>query len=356
VLGIDLTACWRPRVGMVTFSLELTRALERRGVPLTLFCSRERPGGLEGVPAVLSPHRHEVANKLRWLPAMEWQCDLDAMLYPYWPPPPVRRRQAPPAIAVVHDLAFRLRPREVPWQQRLYLGTLVPKALRRSAAVLVPSAATRDDLLGEFPVEGLAERVQVVGEGVTELPAGGELPSGLAPGFVLAVGTVEPRKNYPRLLDAYAGLRRRRPDAPPLVIAGRIGWDVDGLPERLRSEPGVLHLGGVGDATLGALYAHAAALAFPSLYEGFGLPLLEAMAHGVPALVGKAGALPELAGGAAVEVDPEDTAAIERGLEQVLGDEDLRRRLGAAGRARAAEFTWEGVAERVEGVLAKLGG
>ena len=356
MLGVDLTACWRPRVGMVTFSVELARALARRGVPLTLFCSRERPAGLDGVPAVLSPHRNELLNKLRWLPAMEWQTALDAMLYPYWPPPPVRRPQAPPAIAVVHDLAFRLRPQEVPWQQRLYLGTLVPKALRRSAAVLVPSAATRDGLLGEFPVEGLAARVHVVGEGVTELPPAGELPAGLEPGFVLAVGTVEPRKNYPRLLDAYTALRRRRPDAPPLVIAGRLGWNVDGLPDRLRSEPGVVHLGGVGDATLAALYEHAAVLAFPSLYEGFGLPLLEAMAHGVPALVGSAGALPELAGGAAVEVDPEDTAAIEHGLEQVLDDQELRQRLGSAGRERAAQFTWDGVAARVEAVLATLGG
>src|SRR5438309_317503 len=106
MLGVDLTACWRPRVGMVTFSLELTRALAGRGHPLTIFCSNERPAGLDQVPAVVSPYRHELLNKLRWLPAMEWQTELDAMLYPYWPPPPARRRQAPPAIAVVHDLAF----------------------------------------------------------------------------------------------------------------------------------------------------------------------------------------------------------------------------------------------------------
>jgi glycosyltransferase involved in cell wall biosynthesis len=357
VLGVDLTAAWRPRVGMVTLSLELTRALARSGVPLTLFCSGERPAGFEGVPAVLSPYRHELLNKLRWLPALEGQTGLDAVLYPYWPAPPVRRRAAPPALTFVHDLAYRLRPQEVPWQQRLYLGTLVPKALRQSAALLVPSQATRADLLGEYPLAGLADRVHVVGEGAPQLPPPGELPGHLEPGFLLAVGTVEPRKNYPRLLDAYALLRRRRGAAAPrLVIAGRTGWNVDGLVGRLRAEPGVLHLEGPSDATLAALYEGAAALAFPSLYEGFGLPLLEAMARGVPAVVARAGALPELAAGAAVEVDPLDPEAIAAGLQQVLDDPDLRARLAAAGRVRAAEFTWESVASRVGAVVATLGG
>ena len=341
---------------MVTVTLELTKALARRGVPLTLFCSRERPAGLEGAPAILSPHRDELLNKLRWLPAMEAQTNLDAVLYPYWPPPPVRRRGAPPALTFVHDLAFRIRPREVPWQQRLYLGTLLPKALRSSAAVLAPSAATRDDLLREYPVPGLEDRLHVVGEGVVELPPGAELPAGLAPGYILAVGTIEPRKNYPRLLDAYAILRRRAAEAPPLVIAGRVGWNVDGLPERLRSEPGVVHLDGVGDSTLAALYRNAGAFAFPSLYEGFGLPLLEAMSAGIPSLVGRDGALPELAAGAALEIDAEDVPGIASVLQLLLEDEGLRDRLGSAGRARAAEFTWGAVAGRVEALLAKLAG
>jgi glycosyltransferase involved in cell wall biosynthesis len=131
-----------------------------------------------------------------------------------------------------------------------------------------------------------------------------------------------------------------RPGVPQLVIAGRPGWAYGDTLARIKAEPGVRYLGHVYDATLTALYDAAAVLAFPSLYEGFGLPLLEAMAHGIPAVIGNAGALPELADGAGVLVDPEDVTSIAAGLERVLADASLRDKLGAAGRLRASEFTW----------------
>jgi len=116
----------------------------------------------------------------------------------------------------------------------------------------------------------------------------------------------------------------------------------------------VRYLGHVDDATLTALYDAATVLAFPSLYEGFGLPLLEAMAHGVPAVVGNAGALPELADGAAVLVDPEDVSSIAAGLERLLADAKLRQELGSAGKRRAAEFTWEKAAAATRDVLRRI--
>ena len=348
-LGVDLTACWRPRAGMLTLAIQLAERMiatgrdERR---FTLFCSRERPAGLNGADcrAVLSPHRHEVLNKLRWLPAVEADASLDAVFYPYWPCPPRRRLGAPPAAMVVHDLAFRVRPREVPWQQRVYMGSILPSSLRNAAAVLTPSEATRTDLLDHYPVSGLAERVQVVPEGwglghVNSAP----LPAGVQPGFLLAVGTIEPRKNYLRLLAAYRILKERCV-APPLVVVGQVGWAYGSALDELRAEPGVRLLGHVDDPTLRGLYQGAAALAFPSLYEGFGLPLLEAMAEGLPALAGDAGALPELAGDGALLADPRDVEAIADGLIRVLTDTELRARLAAAGRRRAAGFTWDAAA------------
>ena len=344
--GVDLTACWRPRVGMVTVAVDLTRALldAAPDVEWTLFCSRERVPALAGARArfVLSPHRQELANKLTWLPAVEAAAGLDATLYPYWPSPPWRRQGAPSALVFVHDLAFKVRPAEVPWQQRAYLGALFPRSLPPAAAVLVPSATTRDDLLGAYPAVDPG-RVHVVPEAAAGLGAEpGPLPDGLRPGFLLAVGTVEPRKNYPRLVRAY----RRLADPPPLVVVGREGWAYGEAMELLRSTPGVRLLGHVSDAQLLGLYREAGALAFPSLYEGFGLPLLEAMREGLPALIGNRGALPELAGGAALAVDAEDEAAIAEGLAALLQDPRLRRRLAAAGKRRAAGFSWERAARQ----------
>jgi glycosyltransferase involved in cell wall biosynthesis len=342
---------------MVTVATELTRALvaSRNGDQYTLLCSRERPSALQDLDceAVLAPYRHEVALKLRWLPVVETQVGAGAILYPYWPSPPRRRRGAPPAAIYVYDLAFKLRPAEVPWQQRAYLGSILGPALRQAGAVLVISEKTRQDLLECYPIPGLDAKVAVVPLGLTAPAPAGPLPDGLGSGFILAVGTVEPRKNYPRLVEAYR-LLRARTQAPPLVIAGRPGWAYGDTIDRLRAEPGVRYLGHVDEPTLSALYDTAAVLAFPSLYEGFGLPLLEAMARGLPALVGRAGALPELAGDAAFPVDPEDVEAIANGLERLLADEALRKQLTARAKRRAAGYTWERTAELTLDVLRKI--
>jgi glycosyltransferase involved in cell wall biosynthesis len=351
---------------MLTVAVELARALvtDRGEDEFVLLCSRERPPALGDLDceAVLSPYRHEVALKTRWLPAVETQVDCDAILYPYWPSPPLRRPDAPPAAVFVHDLAFKLRPADVPWQQRVYLNAILGRSLRGAAAVLVPSDATRRDLLACYRIPRLESKIVMVPEGVTPGEPAASLPAGLEPGFILAVGTIEPRKNYPRLLAAYRKLRREsvpviigdRPGVPELVIAGRPGWAYGDTLARIKAEPGVRYLGHVDDATLSALYGSAAVLAFPSLYEGFGLPLLEAMAAGVPAVVGNAGALPELAAGAAVLVDPEDEVSIAAGLERVLSDASLRDELRAAGLRRAADFTWEHAAAVTRDVLRRI--
>jgi glycosyltransferase involved in cell wall biosynthesis len=357
------------RVGMTTVAIELSKALvaHREQDTITLLCSRERPHDLEGLEceAVLSPYRHELNLKMRWLPAIEPQLESDAILYPYWPSPPFRRHDAPPAAIFVHDLAFRLRPHEVPWQQRAYMGTVLGPALRNAAAVLVPSDSTRRDLLELYTIPSLESKVTVIAEGLRASVAPGPLPEGIEPGFILAVGTVEPRKNYPRLLAAFRLMRGRhgsppfiingRPGVPQLVIAGRPGWAYGDTLERMAAEPGVRYLGHVDEPTLAALYESASVLAFPSLYEGFGLPLLEAMSRGVPAVVGAVGALPELALGAAITVKPDDVDAIAGGLERLLSDAQLRQELGDAGRRRAAGFTWDRAADQTLEVLRRIG-
>ncbi len=339
---------------MVTLSLELTRALlaQAGSQEWVLLGSRERIEGLDA-PFMLSPHRHEVLNKLLWMPVVERSLGADAILYPYWPSPPRRQRGAPPAVVFVHDLAFRFFAEGVPWQQKLYLGLLLPRSLPSAAAVVVPSEATRRDLLQAYPAIR-PERVHVVPEGAGHLGAeASALPAGLRTGgFLLSVATVEPRKNLVRLLEAYRQVRAGLSEPPDLVLVGAIPYWADRRAVTLlRETPGVRQLGHVDDPTLLALYRGALALAFPSLYEGFGLPLLEAMGEGLPALIGGGGALSELAGGAAVEVDPLDTEAIAAGLSRLVEDAGLRRRLGGRGRERAAAYTWERAAGNVLGIL-----
>src|ERR1700674_2306112 len=147
---------------MLTAAIELTKALVagRGEDQFTLLCSRERPPTLDGLDceAVLSPYRHELALKTLWLPTVEAQLDCDAILYPYWPSPPRRRPDAPPAAVFVHDLAVRLRPKEVPWQQRAYFRAVLGRSLRDAAAVLVPSEASRRDLLERYRITGLVSK------------------------------------------------------------------------------------------------------------------------------------------------------------------------------------------------------
>jgi glycosyltransferase involved in cell wall biosynthesis len=366
--AVDVTACWRPqRVGMLTVAVELSKALvaNKGKDEITLLCSRERPAALADLKceAVLSPYRHELVLKTRWLPAVEPQLDCDAILYPYWPSPPFRQADAPPAAIFVHDLAFRIRPKEVPWQQRAYFGAVLRPALKNAASVLVPSESTRRDLLDHYEIQGLESKVEVIAEGLPPGVPAGPLPENMQPGFILAVGTVEPRKNYPRLLAAFRQLRGRslpfiingRPGVPELVIAGRPGWAYGDTLQRIAAEPGVRYLGHVDEPTLTALYESASVLAFPSLYEGFGLPLLEAMSRGVPAVVGAAGALPELALGAAITVNPDDVNAIAGALERLLSDAKLRSKLGEEGKRRAESFTWDRAAVQTLAVLHRIG-
>ena len=366
--AVDVTACWRPqRVGMLTVAVELSKALvaNKGKDEITLLCSRERPAALADLKceAVLSPYRHELVLKTRWLPAVEPQLDCDAILYPYWPSPPFRQADAPPAAIFVHDLAFRIRPQEVPWQQRAYFGAVLRPALKNAASVLVPSESTRRDLLDHYEIQGLESKVEVIAEGLPPGVPAGPLPENMQPGFILAVGTVEPRKNYPRLLAAFRQLRGRslpfiingRPGVPELVIAGRPGWAYGDTLQRIAAEPGVRYLGHVDEPTLTALYESASVLAFPSLYEGFGLPLLEAMSRGVPAVVGAAGALPELALGAAITVNPDDVNAIAGALERLLSDAKLRSKLGEEGKRRAESFTWDRAAVQTLAVLHRIG-
>jgi glycosyltransferase involved in cell wall biosynthesis len=249
-----------------------------------------------------------------------------------------------PAVPIVYDLATfepSMRPnRRSAVIERLTLG----HAVRRSAALLAISQATADALCARFPAA--RDRTVVVHLGAAPAEVGALDPQQAAelppPGFVLAVGTLEPRKNLPRLVQAFASLPAELQDAHPLVVVGALGWETGETLDALRSlGPRARMLGFASDAALSELYRRCAVFCYPSLGEGFGLPVLEAMSAGAPTVTSNLSSLPEVGGEAALYVDPRDSASIAAGIERVLGDDALRRELHERGPRRAGEFSWD---------------
>jgi glycosyltransferase involved in cell wall biosynthesis len=184
-----------------------------------------------------------------------------------------------------------------------------------------------------------------------------ERVSGGAP-YILSVGVIEPRKNLNRLIEAFEILKARHGSPHRLVLAGKRGWLSEGIYRRAASSPfrsDIVFSGFVPESDLPALYSAADILAYPSLYEGFGLPPLEAMACGTPVVVSNSSSLPEVVGEAALMVEPEDTEGLADAMSTLLFDQDIRRRMVEAGLQQASGFTWRAAAERMLAIYRRLG-
>ena len=257
--------------------------------------------------------------------------------------PPAAREQR--LVVTIHDLAFEIAPSLFPRDWRILYRTGLRAAVRRADAIVTPSRNTAEDVLSRTDVDPAKLRV---------VPLAASLPQGTldaqdvlarlkvrAP-FVLFVGTLEPRKNLVRLVRAY---RRVAATGAPhtLVLAGPLGWQHEPLMRELSLQgPGeIVMTGRVSGDELDALYRAADVFAYPSLYEGFGLPVLEAMARGVPSVVSTTSSLPEVAGDAAIAVDPRSVREIARALERVLSDVNVAEDLAMRGRRQAQRFSWD---------------
>lgn len=262
-----------------------------------------------------------------------------------------------PAVVTVHDLGYRHFPQAHPPLARHYLELTTRHSARRAGIVLAVSQATADDLCR---FHGTArQKIRVIFPGVSRLHVG-DLAAvrhkyALPARYFLFCGTLQPRKNLPTIVAAWQRWRAANPhEDAELVLAGGRGWLFD---EREFAQLEGVHLPGyIDDDDRGALYAGALALLFPSLHEGFGFPVLEAMHCGTPVITSDSSSLPELAGDAALLVDPGDVRAIARQMTRLLKDRALRRRLVRAGQARAAGFTWERAARQTLDALEDAAG
>ncbi|MEK7278812.1 MAG: glycosyltransferase family 1 protein [Chloroflexota bacterium] len=251
-----------------------------------------------------------------------------------------------PSVVTIHDLGYLHFPESHPMGQRLYLDWTTRFSARHATALIADSEATKRDLIARYRVS--AEKITVVYPGFDSALKPVRHPSRRSPvaekydlpdKFLLHVGTIQPRKNLERLIEAFD------PSQISLVLAGQRGWLADSIYEKGKAK-GVLFLDYVDDEDLAALYSSAAAYVAPSLYEGFGFTVLEAMACGAPVICSDGGSLPEVAGEAAIIVPAADTQALAEAIRRVTTDEALRRSMIMNGFRNVGRFSWPRAAEQ----------
>ncbi len=261
-------------------------------------------------------------------------------------------------VVTVHDVIPLILPRTFTLRHRLVVRMALARVRQKADRIIVPSQTVKRDVVEHLSLaedlvvvtpEGCEPRFRPVAAEASLREVAAKY--GLPPRYVLAVGTLEPRKNLTTLLEAFARLQRAAAIDPALriVLAGARGWLEEPIFRTVRSlglEQVVHFPGFIDDDDLPAVYSGAALFVFPSLYEGFGLPLLEAMACGVPVITSNISSMPEVAGDAAMLVDPRDVDGLAAAIAQVLRDEALRDRLRGAGIARARQFSWETAARQ----------
>ncbi len=375
-IGLEVTAAVRQGGGIGRYVRELLQATAQRqdGFDYRLFFASDNPVP-HALPALPQNFRvrqlpfHDIWLARGWhrlqlpVPVTLITGSVDLYHSPDFTLPPTPKI---PTVLTVHDLSFVRDPESAAPGLRTYLNTVVPRSVSRATHILADSQATKDDLIDLYNTP--ADKVTVLYSGVgTEFVPVADSATlsavrakygiGAEP-YIFSISTLQPRKNYQRLIQAFdIAMQQLQNTEIKLVLAGGKGWLYDEIfaeVERRNLQSRVIFPGFVDDEDLAALYSGAEVMAYPSLYEGFGLPMLEAMACHTPVLTSTVSCLPEVAGDAAVCVDPYDLDAMAAGLIDTLENTALRTDLVAKGIRRASEFTWAKSAENLNQVYRKL--
>lgn len=372
-IAFNASALLSPLTGIGRYAHELAVGLQGLGAPLRYFVAdrwtTQLPVTLSAAPELVLRKWVAEVPGARWLSRYRQQRGFTAGL----------RQQRPalyhepnflafafdgPTVITAHDASWVRHPQAHPAARVRGMNRLFPRSLAQAQRVIVDSDFVAREMVELFGVA--PDKLRTVHLGVSPAfrpHAPAETAAlcarwGLTPGrYVLAVGTLEPRKNLKLLLEAYRRLPADWTLRHPLVVAGRTGWahaDVDKGLQALEQSGRLRLLGHVAEAELPALYAASGLFVYPSIYEGFGLPPLEAMASGVPVIVADRASLPEVVGEAGLRIHPDDADALAEHMQQVLGDGALHQRMAAAGLAQAAGFTWQRCAAQTLDVYREL--
>jgi glycosyltransferase involved in cell wall biosynthesis len=352
-LAINATEIGRQRGGNETHLRGLLKGLVKVGAPERVSLIVTAEGATDPLVAN-GPWKIANIGSYRRIPFLLWQQTLilrqlkpDWYFSTYFLPPVL-----PCAGAVlVHDMSFRAHPDYYPRSIALYMRALTGVAIKQARCVLVGSEFSRRELLRFHPdvhnkttITWNGVESEFVAESSPEVDRTVLVEHGVSLPYLLAIGNIHPRKNMARLLEAYQALRQQGCSIP-MVWVGLPRWGSEELLERAR-QAGVILTGFVPQVHLPALYRQATVFIYPSLYEGFGLPVVESMACGTPVVCSNTTSLPEVAGQAALLVNPESSHEIAAAIKQLLDDPALAKKLRQAGLERVKQFTWASVARR----------
>jgi glycosyltransferase involved in cell wall biosynthesis len=361
-IAVDARPLAAPLTGIGRYTRALLEAMLESGHQWFLYSDRPLKSVVPDSPRLWVRHGDAIGGtpgSLRWA---QWQFprwSVQDVVDLFWSPrhhlPLLLDRHIAPVVTI-HDLVWRqfpetMKPKNL-WLERALMGP----SIRMADQIICVSRFTASEVSRYYP--SAIGRCRVIHEAAEEGVAVGSAPEDLPDNYLLFVGTLEPRKNLPRLLRAYAQLTE---DAaiPPLVVVGGAGWGGEDLPTLVHSlglEGRVRLLGYVTDGELQSIYSRASCLLMPSLYEGFGLPMLEAMQHGVPIIASSTSSLPEVAGDAGLLVNPYSEEELANAIRKLMHDGEQHARLSDRARQRASEFSWQRAAaetlELFETVLA----